>query len=320
MPYPQLFYERLMELYSLLLKIRSEIECTQAEMVEKLSLHHKVFSNLDLITYSRWERGVSMPSTLRIIHLLSFAQYDVIRYLVTLDLKLSITKVNQMRRIEAIAYDQQDLIKTAFYPIPDASFKHHCGSEPLTDMDKLQRICDSSGLFFKLDHLAVRERCERSIILQEKHALHILTCEGKDDSLYAHAMLSVHNLHEREQLRSEFRNFYNTPRDAQLNGDKVMFFHSVMKFNFKWWEFTCLYLIQVLCREPDIQEIFMIVRDKTAAKIYTSFGFKVEAKAENEDMNPFGSRRKLISISRDDFLSHHGIIAWLKTHADLIES
>ncbi|QFU21995.1 XRE family transcriptional regulator [Shewanella eurypsychrophilus] len=308
-----------MELFSLLLKIRTELESTQAEMVEKLSLHHEVFANLDLITYSRWERGVSMPSTLRIIHLLSFAQYDVIRYLVKLDLKLSKTKINQMRRIEAHAYDQHDLIQGAFYPIPDASFKHHSGSEPLTDMDKLQRICDSSGRFFKFDHLAVRERCERSIILQQKHALHILTCEGKDDSLYAHAMLSVHNMHEREQLRSEFRHFYNTPRAAQLSGDKVMFFHSVMRFNLKWWEFTCLYLIQVLCREPDIQELFMIVRDKSAAQIYANFGFKVEAKAENEDINPFGGRRKLISISRDDFLSHHGIIAWLKAHADLLK-
>ncbi|AQS37091.1 hypothetical protein Sps_01931 [Shewanella psychrophila] len=309
-----------MELFSLLLKIRTEIECTQAEMVEKLSLHHKVFANLDLITYSRWERGVSMPSTLRIIHLLSFAQYDVIRYLVKLDLKLSKTKINQMRRIVAHAYDQHDLIQGAFYPIPDASFKHHCGSEPLTDMDKLQRICDSSGRFFKLDHIAVRERCERSIILQEKHALHILTCEGKDDSLYAHAMLSVHNLHERELLRSEFRHFYNAPRDAEVRGEKVMFFHSAMRFSFKWWEYTCAYLLQVLCHDPEIKEIFFIVRDKSSAQIYTNFGFKVEAKTENEDMNPFGGRRKLISISRDDFLSHHGIIAWLKAHADLLES
>jgi len=309
-----------MELFSLLLKLRTELECTQAEMVEKLSLHHKVFANLDLITYSRWERGVSMPSTLRIIHLLSFAQYDVLDYLVKLELKLSKTKVNQMRRVEAHAYDQQDVIQGAFYPIPDAIFKSYCGEAPLTDMDKLQRICESSGQFFKLDHLDIQERCERSIILQQKHALHMLTCEGQDDALYAHAMLSVHNLNEREQLRSEFRDFYNTPRDAQLSGDKVMFFHSVMKFNFKWWEFTCLYIIQVLCRDPDIQEVFMIARDKSAAQIYTTFGFNVEAKVENEVMSPFGGKRKLISISRDDFLSHHGVIAWIKEHEDLLKS
>lgn len=308
-----------MELFSLLSQIRTELECTQAEMVEKLSLHHKVFANLDLITYSRWERGVSMPSTLRIIHLLFFAQYDVLEYLVKLELKLSKTKINQMRRVVAHAYDQQDVIQSAFYPVPDASFNSYYGETPLTDMDKLQRICESSGQFFMLDHLDVKERCERSIILQQKHALHMLTCEGEDSSLYAHAMLSVHNLNEREQLISEFRHFYNTPRDAQLSGDKVVFFHSVMKFNFRWWEFTCLYLIQVLCRDPDIQEVFMIVRDKSAAQVYSTFGFNVEAKTETEVVSPFGGKRKLISISRDDFLSHHGIITWLKEHADLIE-
>ncbi|BAJ02989.1 hypothetical protein [Shewanella violacea] len=307
-----------MGLFSLLLKIRTELECTQAEMVEKLSLHHKVFVNLDLITYSRWERGVSMPSTLRIIHLLSFAHYDVMKYLVKLDLKLSKTKINQMTRIEAHAYDQQALIQSALYPIPNASFQHYSGTQSLTDMSKLQKICDSSRRFFKLDHLDVQQRCERLITLQEKHSLHMLTCEGKDECLYAHAMLSVHNLYEREELWGEFRDFYNSPRKVTAGGDKVILFHSMMRFNFQWWEYICLYLLKVLCLEPEIKEIFFIVRDKNTEQIYVNFGFNVEAEVESEHKNAFEGIRKLISINRDNLFSHHGLIAWLKAHTDLM--
>ncbi|ABZ77351.1 hypothetical protein Shal_2798 [Shewanella halifaxensis HAW-EB4] len=305
-----------MELFSLLLKSRNEYGLTQAEMVEKLSLYHKVFVNLDLITYSRWERGVSMPSTLRIIQLLTFAEYDVLSYLIELDLKLSKTKVNQLRRIEALAFDQQDLIQTSYYPVTDTRFYKYTASMPLTDLRKLALICESSAKFFNLTERDVQERCERAITLQEQGALHMLTCEGSPDYLYAHAMMSVHNEHEREQLINEFVDFYNIPREPNISGDKIIFFHSVMKFNYRWWEFGVFHLLKLLLDDPEIKEIFMVVRDKTAEQPYISFGFEVLAEFEEE--NPLAGIRKLISISRDDYLSHHGVIAWLKEHAEFV--
>ncbi|MBW8182330.1 XRE family transcriptional regulator [Shewanella nanhaiensis] len=308
-----------MELFSLLLKIRNELNFTQAEMVEKLSLYHKVFANLDLITYSRWERGVSMPSSLRIIHLLSFAQYDVMRYLIKLDLKLSKTKSNLMTRLEAHAYDQQALIQTAYYTDVGGVFNTYSGSNPLTDLDRLEKICESSGRFFKLEQIELEERCRRSIELQKSGALHIVTCEGQDERMYAHALISVHNLSERDRLRSQFKDFYDIPRDAKICGEKVVFVHSVMRFNFQWWEYNCFQLLKVLFNDPEIKELFLIVRDKNAEQLYSSFGFKVEVEADMESESPFASIPKLISIERDDFLSHHGVIAWLKSHADLIK-
>lgn len=307
-----------MELFSLLLKIRSEYSLTQAEMVEKLSLFHKVFANLDLITYSRWERGISMPSTLRIIQLLTFAEYDVLSHLIELDLKLSKTKVNQLRRIEALAFDQQDLIQTSYYPVTDTRFHKYTESTPLTDLRKLALICESSAKFFNLTERDVQERCERAIKLQEQGALHMLTCEGSPDNLYAHAMLSVHKADDRASLINEFVDFYNTPREPEISGDKIVFFHSIMKFNYRWWEFGVFHLLKLLIENPDIKEIFMIVRDKNAEQPYVSFGFEVLAEYEEE--NPLAGMRKLIGISRDDYLSHHGVISWLKEHAHFMNA
>ncbi|GIU17661.1 helix-turn-helix domain-containing protein [Shewanella sp. MBTL60-007] len=305
-----------MELFSLLSKIRNEYGLTQAEMVEKLSLFHKVFANLDLITYSRWERGVSMPSTLRIIQLLTFAEYDVLSHLIELDLKLSKTKVNQVRRIEALAFDQEDLIQASYYPVTDTCFHKYTESTPLTDMRKLALICESSAKFFNLTERDVQERCERAIKLQEQGALHMLTCEGSQDNLYAHAIISVHNADDRASLIDEFVDFYNTPREPEISGDKILFFHSIMKFNYRWWEFGVFHLLKLLIENPDIKEIFMIVRNKNAEQPYVSFGFEVLAEYEEE--NPLAGARKLIGISRDDYLSHHGVISWLKEHAHFI--
>lgn len=305
-----------MELFSLLSKIRNEYGLTQAEMVEKLSLFHKVFANLDLITYSRWERGVSMPSTLRIIQLLTFAEYDVLSHLIELELKLSKTKINQLRRIETLACEQQDLIQHSYYPVIDTNFKKYTTTTPLTDLRKLTLICESCATFFNLTERTVQERCERAITLQNLGVLHMLTCEGTNDALYAHAMLSVHNVSKRERLINEFVDFYNIPRTPEIGGDKFIFFHSEMKFNFRWWEFGVFHLIKILVEDPDINEIFMIIKDKNAEQPFISFGFEVLAEYKKNDS--LAGVRKLVSISRDDFLSHHGVISWLKEHAHFI--
>ena len=308
-----------MELSSLLQQIRHELNLTQAEMVEQLSLFDSSFDHLDLITYSRWERGVSVPSTLRIVHLLGFAQYDVLQYLIDLELKLSETKNDKFRKLEELHIDQDNLVETAYYPVKHPHFIRYNAKKPLADKKQLEKINGATARFFHLPDANLVTRIERVSRLQKENQLHILTCEDEDQYLCAHALYSIHNLSEKIHLIEDVKSFYQFPRNDVIDPQKFLFSHSFMRFTYDWWVFNCYVLIDILCKNPDIEEVYCVVINRHSAKLYQHIGFSVREKIESNKRLTASGQSKLMSITREDFLSHHGTINWLKEHKQLIQ-
>ena len=306
-----------MKLSSLLQQIRHELSLTQAEMVEQLSLFNDSFEHLDLITYSRWERNVSIPSTLRIVHLLSFAKYYKLRYLCKLELKLSETKSNKFQKLAVLHYQEEVLLLRAYYPIDKPNFIRYSATHPLADVKQIEKINAATARVFDLPKANLTERIAAAVKLQQDNQLFMVTCEDEDKHLCAHSLFSVHDSSEKARLIADVKGFYRTPRELGVSNDKFLFSHTFTRFNFDWWLYNCYCMIDIICKNSDIKEIYCIVINKHMAKIYQNIGFELIEKFQTEIENTQG-QSKLMSIKREDFLSNHGVITWIKEHQSFI--
>lgn len=308
-----------MELSTLLQQIRAELTLTQADMVEQLSLFDESFEHLDLITYSRWERGVSIPSTLRIVHLLGFAHYDIISYLLKLNLKLSETKINNFNKLADVHYQEEDVLLRSFYPIEKPVFIRFSADNPLIDIKKIEKINAATARTFDLPAANLTDRIAAAIALQKNNSLFVVTCEDEEQRLCAHALYSVHDSSDKAQLVADIKGFYKVPRSQSVSNDKFLFAHTFSRFNFDWWLFNCYCMLDIICNDIGIKEIFSIVLNKRMAKIHKNIGFKLIDKmlTEKEHIN---GQPKIMSIKRGEFLSNHGVISWLKKHPKLVNS
>jgi len=307
-----------MELSSLLQQIRHELSLTQAEMVEQLSLFDDSFEHLDLITYSRWERNVSIPSTLRIVQLLSFAKYDKLAYLCKLDLKLSETKSNKFKKLADLHYQEEEVLLRAYYPIDKPSFIRYSATNPLADVKQIEKINAATSRVFELPKSNLTERIAAAVKLQQSNQLFMVTCEDEEQRLCAHALYSVHDSSEKARLIADIKGFYRTPRELGVSQDKFLFSHTFTRFNFDWWLYNCFCMIDIICKNADIKEIYCIVINKNMAKIYQNIGFELVEKFSTEIENTQG-QSKLMSIKREDFLSNHGVITWIKEHQSFLQ-
>jgi len=307
-----------MELSSLLQQIRHELSLTQAEMAEQLSLFDDSFEHLDLITYSRWERGVSMPSTLRIVHLLGFAKYDKLNYILKLNLKLSETKSNKFQKLVEAHYQEEEVLLRTYYPVESPKFIRYSAENPLSDIKKFERINAATARIFDLPKANLTDRSTAAIALQKENDLFIVTCEDAENRLYAHALYSVHNSDDKARLIADIPGFYNNPRSQTVGNDKFLFNHTFSRFNFDWWVFNCYCMLDIICSDTDIKDIYCTVLNKNMAKIYQNIGFQLIEKIPTKKQYING-QPKLMSITRDDFLSNHGVISWLKMNPELIK-
>lgn len=307
-----------MELSSLIQQIRHELELTQADMVEQLSLFSDSFEHLDLITYSRWERGVSMPSTLRIVHLLGFAKYDKIRYLLKLNLKLSETKSNKFQKLVDAHYQEEELLLRSYYPVESPKFIRYSAENPLSDIKKIEKINAATSRIFNLPKTNLDKRGKAAIALQKANNLFVVTCEDEENRLCAHALYSVHNNDDKARLIADIPGFFNQPRSQTVSGNKFLFSHTLTRFNFDWWVFNSYCMLDIICNDTDIKDIYCIIINKSMAKIHQNIGFELVDKVPTK-IHPINGQSKLMSISRDDFLSNHGVINWLKMNPQLIK-
>jgi len=307
-----------MELSSLLQQIRHELSLTQAEMVEQLSLFDDSFEHLDLITYSRWERNVSVPSTLRIVQLLSFAKYDKLEYLCKLELKLSGTKSNKFQKLADAHYQEEEVLLRAYYPIDKPNFIRYSASNPLDDVKQIEKINAATARVFDLPKANLSERIVAAVKLQQDNQLFMVTCEDEEQRLCAHAIYSVHDSSEKARLVADVKGFYRNPREQKISEDKFLFSHTFTRFNFDWWLYNCYCMIDIICKDANIKEIYCIVINKHMAKIYQNIGFELVDKFNTEIENTQG-KSKLMSIKREEFLSNHGVITWIKEHQSFIE-
>ncbi|PKG40502.1 helix-turn-helix domain-containing protein [Psychromonas sp. Urea-02u-13] len=308
-----------MELSTLLQQIRTELSLTQADMVEQLSLFDVNFEHLDLITYSRWERGVSMPSTLRIVHLLGFAHYDKISYLLKLNLKLSETKINNFQKLADAHSQEEEVLLRSFYPVDNPVYIRYNAENPLEDVKQLKKINAATARIFDLPEVNLTDRIAAAIALQKSNNLFVVTCEDEDQRLCAHSLHSVHDSNDKALLVSDIKGFYKVPRSQSVSKDKFLFAHTFSRFNFDWWLYNCYCMLDIICNDMDIKEIISIVLNKHMAKIHKNIGFKLIKKIPTEKEHING-QPKIMSIQREEFLSNHGVISWLKKHPELVNS
>ena len=74
--------------------LRRDYHLSQLQMINKLALHNDMFSDLTVVTYSRWERGVSTPPLVKMLNIAKVFHLDIFEFLTTITFKPSKNQIS----------------------------------------------------------------------------------------------------------------------------------------------------------------------------------------------------------------------------------
>ncbi len=303
-------------------KLRLKQNLTQYELVTRLMLENPIFHTLNVVSYGRWERGVTVPSAKKILLIAHYARYDLGDVIRSLDLKLSKTQINTFNSWmdfqnklgelnTLIGYDNSDNLHYRFMKfnrrhIIDDSLSHSL-------IDKIRRHTIKM-LGVEADAAPTPDTRQR---WQQSGNLVHYVCMSSENHLSAHSTWTLHPLMTLPNfvtLFSEHEIDMNTLPIPNESDELFMLINSSVLFDANWNNFIFNELIKTLLDNPRIRNVILATHLKDIAQMAISvFNGEITFIRENQKyITPTMTR--LINISSIDLLSNHGVIERVKKH------
>ncbi|CAH1534416.1 putative HTH cro/C1-type domain-containing protein [Vibrio owensii] len=307
-------------MFSKILKtLRKEKGFTQKELAANLSLASVEFESIDVVTISRWERGVTAPTKAKAIRILRCITTDVRQYL------KHISDEDESKAFELFLNQVYEL------PVQSSTLAYIgnalVGADEFITHDHLLSAANDS-VSQKLRAYHTNHRPERLELLnqdlfryQEDErmlAYRFLGGQDKNVSLgHSIALLFDKNMVQSGTFREGFNiNYRKVSRYVSYKEFSLYivsaYFLSSDVFRYFWGLLTC-----ELAKRANIEEVYVEVRSAAAAEYLISLGFNIVLTQNEVEIGGIKVGRRcyekcLLKIDTSKLLSHQDSIALVR--------
>jgi transcriptional regulator with XRE-family HTH domain len=312
---------KIMTFSDCLLRHRGRLKYSQQEMTVRLSWLDDEFKDLSLVTYSRWERNVNIPSIKKILKILIFFKEDLLDFYINPPFKPSMIEEKAFNRFLAYYHYFNDYWALCSYGVHEHPvFTEHDENNPFTETEKIQ---ESLRKFIKISKL-YRKSPDEKIALQKRGVMKLLTCKSEQGELLAHTGWILFPDSKKTIIINSILNggkeIIPIQKDLSVSTSEpsVMFMRPILHFSREWFDFVLNKIISTLLLNSNIKEIILPTITIDGSKELLQFGFnvvKTECSAKNLKQNKQkGLELRIMRISSVDLLSNYGLNMWFKEY------
>ncbi|WP_372379606.1 helix-turn-helix domain-containing protein [Vibrio natriegens] len=317
-----------MKFSSFLKNLRSDFNLSQRQMVLKLAVSHEQFSDLTVVTYSRWERSVSLPPLIKMLYVARIFSVDTFEFLMTIEFKESKNQTLAFANFLSHYYhisNHYRLLSTKLYDEDYFCNEEIHGVEPDLIFRKAKIYWDA----ILKQEFEPNDNIKSNIIedLQNNGLLYISSCiEPKSNEILAQGIFTLQSMSEEKKLLHKFNN-----RTLELheinkvvdNNDKFIFIPIIAFQSTRWLNFNLYKVIEIFTKVKNIKKIYLVTSQiKAYSKLrYLGFNIVSTIKSEVED-EVFNDCVKseitthLISCDFDEFICNHGLVNLIKGYRE----
>lgn len=290
-------------------------------MVSYLTSVDPIFDTLNLVSYGRWERGLSVPSTKKMLSIVTSVDYQIEDFIKSVEFKLS--KFNIKKFTDWFDFNIELGISSSILGY-GSSIKD---SYRMERFDSNRTIFDSLGDYllskiYKYELKSMGVPLDTNIDINIRHRwqsngnlFHLLYLTNKND-LHAHMSWSLHSMNILPQFIDEYKNnqvqfiLENEPNDSDL---LFMYIHLAMPYDREWTNFILKEVLVFILNNPRVVKVVFNSNIKEQAfKTVDLFDGDILLTYENYNYKE-PQLNRLIGIDRLDILSSHGIIDLIKS-------
>lgn len=303
----------------LIKKIREEKGLTQKQMVAHMQLSSDEFSQVDYVTVSRWERGVTTPNPSRAVRILRCFLRDVTPFLESLEIDDSINYVDEflVSRFESVG--QRHLLASLNVELPNESTKISHDKLLKEVNDPLVKTIYSFHQSFNQDRLDLFDI--DLYLYQEEHKLHgyrLFSAHDKNDIMG----FSIGFFFKSGVLQEETQ---DNSCDVDLTlaakyNDSSKFSIYLLSGNIASSAlFTYLWKLRLdfLAKHSNVTEIYINIMQASVAELLLSLGFvivstKNETKYEGIKVGNRNYERCIMKLDTSVFLTRKEILSLMR--------
>lgn len=304
-----------------LIKHRTRLGYSQAELTVRLSWLDDIFKDLSVVTYSRWERDINMPTTAKMLKILIFFKEDMLSFYLNTSFLPSVNEKKAFDRYQKHFYHLHDYWALCSYNTHSrVIFTDHNKEDPLTTPNILDKVQSSIRKFIRIDDTRKLPHADY-VEHQKKGEMGILTCTSTSGELLSHCAWSLYPYCQRNIINNSIisggKDLSSIPLSSSDN-ELIMYIHPILYFSREWFDFVLKKLILKLLVNINIVEIILPVVAFENTKEMMQLGFEV-VKTEHFVHSLQQSRQKelglrFVGISSIKLLSNYGLLSWFKEH------
>ncbi len=307
---------------------RKEYHLSQLQMINKLALHNDLFSDLTVVTYSRWERGVSTPPLVKMLNIAKVFNLDIFEFLTTITFKPSQNQISAFDNLLKYYDNINNHYRILNMKLNNETF-HYFNSESemvpeeiLTQTKKrwdvILKLMQKPDDVYKVD-------CLES--LRKSGTIHISSCiDPETKEILAQGIYVLQDIQEEKCLLENFEN-----KDMSIDklvhvdntSEKFLFIPIVAFHSSPWLRFNIYNLVKTFTKTNGVKKIYLLASQiKTFSKL-RYLGFDIERSIKSEIKNKIGNSYvksevslHLISCDFDTFICNHGLINLIKSYKD----
>ncbi|MCG9781540.1 helix-turn-helix domain-containing protein [Vibrio brasiliensis] len=225
---------------------------SQNNLLKELAKYHESFSNLDINTISRWERGLSKPTKKRQILIARF---------------FNITNFNMSQKMESKLYSFQEADVSGY---SDPYSSSTSGIEVIdlkynrdSDYESYCHLIDTFN-----DNIYLSNEIKTIDLLENSNVLHSFIYKSKY-SILGHCIIAVSNLAKILTLNGLDDLFsYLYKSDELCDTDDTVFVPTYYSRNYKCENFSIFHVCQIILQNKNIKRAVICIHSKHSLEFF----------------------------------------------------
>ncbi len=308
--------------------LRRDYHLSQLQMINKLALHNDLFSDLTVVTYSRWERGVSTPPLVKMLNIAKVFNLDIFEFLMTITFKPSQNQISAFDNLLKYYDNINNHYRILNMKLNNETFHYFNSESEMVPEEMLTQTKKRWDVILKLMQKpddVYKVDCLES--LRKSGTIHISSCiDPETKEILAQGIYVLQDIQEEKCLLENFEN-----KDMTIDklvhiddtSEKFLFIPIVAFHSSPWLRFNIYNLVKTFTKTNGVKKIYLLASQiKTFSKL-RYLGFDIERSIKSEIKNKIGSSYvksevslHLISCDFDTFICNHGLINLIKSYKD----
>lgn len=308
--------------------LRRDYHLSQLQMINKLALHNDLFSDLTVVTYSRWERGVSTPPLVKMLNIAKVFHLDIFEFLTTIQFKESKSQIASFD-----GFTQHfDCVSNHFRLLKPRLF-----NEEFSYYGKNEQIAPEAFLpsVKKYWNVILKQENTEDELINTSHvdkflndgSLYISSCYEPDSSeVLAQGIYVLQNTHREQNLLDDFSNQALNIKElhsVDIDRDKFVFVPIIALHSTPWLNFNLYNFVKTFTKIDGIKKVYLVVSQIKAFSKLKYLGFNIDKSIKSELKHKIGNSYvkseislHLMSCNFDEFICNHGLVNLVKSYKD----
>lgn len=308
--------------------LRTDCQLSQLQMLNKLALNNDQFADLTVVTYSRWERGVSTPPLIKMLNIAKVFNVDIFEFLTTIQFKESKSQIKSFDVFSAHFANVSNHFRLLQPRLFNEEFCYYGKDEQTPPQDFLASVKKYWNVFLKQqntdDNLINTSYVDNAL---NNGSLYITSCNEPDDQeVLAQGIYVLQNTHREQSILDDFSNQTLSIKKLSCvdnDSDKFIFVPLIALHSAPWLNFNLYNFVKTFTKIKGITKIYIVASQvKTFSKL-KYLGFNIEQTIKSEIKNKIGSSYAkseislhLMSCDFDEFICNHGLVNLIKHYKD----